>query len=462
MTSTTQPSQKTAPSKARSGRSLHHCSDCGFSSLQWFGKCPDCGSWSTATALGAPGVEGDAVRSLTAEGKGADRSPTGLGEVDRVLGGGIVPGSVLLLAGEPGIGKSTLVLQLMDAAHARGRTSLLVTGEESIDQVSMRARRLGLDAAELRAAPVTRVAAILAVSASEAPDLLFVDSIQTLEDETLEQMAGTPTQVRASAAALVNHAKQSGTAVILVGHVTKDGNVAGPKTLEHLVDTVLSLEGERSGSMRVLRASKNRFGSCEEAGVFTMNERGLEEVADPSAMFLADRAPGVPGSIVFPGLEGTRPVLLEVQALVSKTKMPQPRRVPIGLDARRLALVLAVLAERTGLRAGDDDVFVAAAGGLSVREPAADLAIALALASACSRTSLPERMAAFGEIGLGGELRRVPGCARRLSEAARLGLDTVIVPRGTKDAPRGLRVIECSDLKSAIDEVVLPNPIEVR
>lgn len=448
---------KSSPNGAsKRGASLHHCSDCGFSSLQWFGKCPDCGSWSTATALGAPGTTTGQVSSLASVAAGPERFPTGLDEVDRVLGGGVVPGSVLLLAGEPGIGKSTLVLQLMQGALGLGRSSLLVTGEESLDQVGMRARRLGLDAASLRAAPATRVAAILAASASEKPDLLFVDSIQTLEDETLEQAAGSTTQVRASAAALVNHAKETGTAVILVGHVTKEGSVAGPKTLEHLVDAVLALEGERSGSMRVLRASKNRFGSCEEAGVFTMEETGLHGVADPSAMFLADRALGVPGSIVFPGLEGTRPVLLEIQALVSQSSLPQPRRVPIGLDARRLALVLAVLAERADLSTGQHDVFVAAAGGLSVREPAADLAIALALTSARSRTPFPDRMAAFGEIGLGGELRRVPGSARRLAEAARLGFKTVVVPRGTTGAARGLKLIECADLRSAVDNCTRP------
>lgn len=436
-------------STKRAGRSMHHCPDCGFSSLQWFGKCPDCGSWSTATALGAPGSPAAEVGNLAAAARGPERFPTGLPEVDRVLGGGTVPGSVILLAGEPGIGKSTLVLQLMAGAHASGRRALLVTGEESLDQVGMRARRLGLDPLQMRAAPITRVAGILAASDTESPDLVFVDSIQTLEDDTVEQAAGSTTQVRASAAALVRHAKETDRAVVLVGHVTKDGNVAGPKTLEHLVDTVLSLEGERTGSMRLLRASKNRFGSCEETGVFTMTETGLEGVADPSAMFLADRAAGVPGSIVFPGLEGTRPVLLEIQALVSETNLPQPRRVPIGVDARRLALVLAVLSERASMSIGGKDVFVAAAGGLSVREPAADLAIALSLASAHRKIPLPDRMAAFGEIGLGGELRRVPGTARRLSEAARLGFKTVMVPRGTKDIPRALDVIECADLAGA-------------
>ena len=456
MTDIAAPSLKKGVSKRRAGNSLHHCSDCGFSSLQWFGQCPDCGSWSTATALGAPGVKAGQVTTLSSDANGPERFPTGLGEVDRVLGGGIVPGSVLLLAGEPGIGKSTLVLQLMQGAVSLGRKPLLVTGEESIDQVSMRARRLGLDAASLRAAPATRVASILAASAAETPDLLFVDSIQTLEDESMEQAAGSPTQVRASAAALVHHAKETNTAVFLVGHVTKDGNVAGPKTLEHLVDTVLSLEGERTGSMRLLRASKNRFGSCEEAGVFTMEETGLEGVADPSAMFLADRALGVPGSIVFPCLEGTRPVLLEVQALVSKTSLPQPRRVPIGLDGRRLALVLAVLAERAEMPTGQEDVFVAAAGGLSVREPAADLALALAVTSARAKMPLPDRMAAFGEIGLGGELRRVPGSARRIAEAARLGFKTIIVPRGTTGSPRGLEVIECADLQAAVEICTRP------
>jgi DNA repair protein RadA/Sms len=426
------------------------CSDCGHVSPRWFGRCPACSAWSTATSSEAAGEAGPAVVSLAGSLEAAERFPTGTTEVDRVLGGGLVPGEVVLLAGEPGIGKSTLVLQLIDSLMGGGRATLLVTGEESLGQVAVRAERLGIDTGTVRAAAATSLEAILAAARHERPGVLVVDSIQTVADEELDQSAGSPTQVRESAARLLRFAKANSTALVLVGHVTKDGNVAGPKTLEHIVDCVLTLEGERTGSLRLLRAVKNRFGSCEETGVFVMSERGLEAVADPSAMLLADRCHGIAGSVVFPGLEGTRPVLMEAQALVAENKSPQPRRVAHGFDSKRLALLLGVLQQRGGRYLGDHDVFVGAAGGLAVREPAADLAFALAIASAHSDVAVPHDVVVFGEVGLGGEVRRVPGSERRLTEASRLGFTTAIVPRGIERVPHGMGVFETDHLSRAI------------
>jgi DNA repair protein RadA/Sms len=396
--------------------------------------------------VGAAGIE---IRSLEVVEGSTERFPTGVPEVDRVLGGGLVPGAVLLVAGEPGIGKSTLVLQLLDSIHRQGRSSLLVTGEESLEQVGLRAARLGMDRSSFRAAAATSLKPILEAAISDTPDVLVVDSIQTLQDEALDQVAGSPTQVRGCTASLVRFAKGSGTVVVLVGHVTKEGTVAGPKTLEHVVDVVLTLEGERMGTVRLLRSAKNRFGSCEETGVFTMGGAGLAPVPDPSAMLLADRCTGVAGSVVLPSLEGRRPMLIEVQALVPSGTSPQARRVTSGIDQRRLSLMLGVLAGRAGVSLADRDVFLAAAGGFQVKEPAADLAIALALYSAARDIPIPDDVVAFGELGLGGEVRRVPGLERRLREAARLGFKTALVPRldGVDRPP--MRLIEVARLHEA-------------
>lgn len=437
----------------------HACTDCGFSSPKWFGKCPDCGSWSTATLARGQG-EDDAlvITSLSAPATLTARTSTSIAEMDRVLGGGLVPGQVLLLAGEPGIGKSTLVLQLLDGVRRTGGRTLLVSGEESIDQVSRRARRLGLDP-DLPAAAGVSLAPIIAASEGSKPALLVIDSIQTLADPGLETSPGSPTQVRHCAGALIQHAKARGTIVVLVGHVTKDGAVAGPKVLEHLVDTVLTLDGERDGSVRLLRAAKNRFGSCEELGVFEMSATGLQEVADPSALLLADRAQGVAGSIVFPGSEGSRPLLMEIQALVAPTNAPQVRRVGIGIDTRRLALSVGVLSQRFGLSLGDRDVFAAAAGGLSVREPASDLPLALAIYSAIEDVPIPPGVVAFGEVGLGGEVRRVPGFERRLTEASRLGFEFALVPRGGDPRARGITTIEVADVAAAFASLSRPDEV---
>jgi len=381
----------------------------------------------------------------------AERVATGIDELDRVLGGGVVRGSAVLLAGEPGIGKSTLTLQLIAALAGRGRKALLISGEESIAQIGGRAERLGLSKDHLQVATSSSVDAVLATSIAEHLDVVVVDSIQTLADERLEQPPGSMVQVRECASALTRHAKITGTSVILVGHVTKEGSVAGPKTLEHVVDVVLSLDGDRGGTLRLLRSAKNRFGATDETGVFVMSTAGLEPIADPSAFLLEDRRPGAAGSIVFPGMEGTRPLLVEVQALVDESKIPQPRRVAIGLDGRRLSLLTAVMSQ-TGISLGPSDVFVAAAGGLDVREPAADLAMCLALFSAVTHSPLDDRSVAVGEVGLSGEVRRVPAIARRLAEARRLGFETAFVPFGFDEQVEGLRLIRVPDIAAAFQQ----------
>ena len=371
-------------------------------------------------------------------------------ELDRVLGGGVVPGSVILLAGEPGIGKSTLMLQMIDGLTRNDVPTLLVTGEESLDQVALRALRVGSDPSGLRAAAATSLPPIIDTARAEATSVLVVDSVQTLQDPVHESAAGSVVQVRECTAALVRFAKATGTAVVLVGHVTKEGTVAGPRTLEHLVDVVLSLEGERTGTFRLLRGLKNRFGSCDEAGVFTMESTGLAGVEDPSSMFLADRLPGVAGSTVFPALEGARPVLIEIQALIAASNLPQPRRVAIGCDAKRLSLLIGVLSQRGLGKLADQDIFVAAAGGLQVREPAADLALCLSLLSSSSMRPIPHRTVAIGEVGLAGEVRRVPGIQRRIAEAQRLGFTDAVVPRGTRVEGNKMRLVEVRDVDEAL------------
>jgi DNA repair protein RadA/Sms len=431
---------------------VHYCTTCGFDSPRWFGRCPDCGEWNSAAEIAAAGATPgtDEVSSLVDSSRDVERFSTGMAEVDRVLGGGLVGAGVVLLAGEPGIGKSTLVLQLIDGLLASDRTALLVTGEESVGQVALRGARLGVARERFRVASSSSLTDVLRIAKAEGPAVVVVDSIQTLENPALDQSPGSVVQVRECAAELVRHAKTTGTTVIMVGHVTKDGMVAGPKTLEHIVDAVLALEGERTGTVRLLRATKNRFGSCEETGVFTMGERGLETVDDPSAMLLADRRAGVPGSVVFCGLEGTRPVLVELQSLVAPGTPHQARRVPIGIDAKRLALLIGVLHSRADVKLTDFDVFVAAAGGLVVREPAADLALCLAVQSAFGGVSIPEDVVAIGEVGLGGEIRRAPGLKRRLAEAARLGFRRALVPSGSRVKVSGLQIVEVDDVRSAL------------
>lgn len=421
------------------------CSACGFTAKKWFGRCPECGSWSTAIApRKAPEFE---LLALSADAAAPDRLDTGITELDRVLGGGLVEGSVVLLAGEPGIGKSTLVLEAL-AEMSRNVPCVLVTGEESLAQVSARAGRLRLEVLNLKVAATTSLSATVVAMETERPAVIVVDSVQTLHDDDSDHAVGSSTQVRQSAAALVEVAKRTGTAVILVGHVTKEGSVAGPKALEHVVDAVLMLEGDRSGTLRLLRAEKNRFGPCEETGVFVMGERGLTGVPDPSAMFLEDRHPEVAGSIVFPTLDGTRTLLVEIQALTISTGLPQPRRVAIGLDHRRLALIAGVLQQSEASPNGRD-LFVAVAGGLTIKEPASDLAVALACWSSVTAQPVDPRLVAVGEVGLGGEVRRVQAVQRRLAEAARMGFTRALVPRGNAEPRTDIEVVAVTHLSDA-------------
>ncbi|MFL5885546.1 MAG: DNA repair protein RadA [Thermoleophilaceae bacterium] len=419
------------------------CGACGHESAKWHGRCPGCGEWNTLveerTQPDAPKRKSGAkalkpVRLAEVEAPHVPRLSTAIAELDRVLGGGVVPGSLVLIGGAPGIGKSTITAGALGNLAAAGRKVLYVSGEESAAQVKLRAERLGASALEVPIVAETDLDAVEATIEAERPDVCVVDSVQTLVAQGLTGTAGSVGQVREVAGRLMRIAKERNVAVILVGHVTKEGALAGPRVLEHLVDCVLQFEGERERTYRTLRALKNRFGSTNEVGVFEMRDHGLVEVADPSARFV-EEATHAPGSAVLCAMEGTRPLLVEVQALVAPSQLEQPRRVCNGVDRNRLALVLAVLARHAGIPFGSNDVFVSVAGGVRVDEPGADLAIALALASAARGVPLKgsgERpLAAFGEVGLTGELRFVAHPDRRLAEAAKFGLDPVIAPEGS-------------------------------
>jgi DNA repair protein RadA/Sms len=448
-------------------RSVYVCTECGTQQPRWLGRCPGCGAWQSLVeeplgdAAGAaadlleakpPRGDGRAIPLASVSAEAAPRSVTGIAELDRVLGGGVVPGSVILVGGEPGIGKSTLCLQLALAIEARGGTVLYVTGEESLEQVRLRAARLGTLGDRVLALAETRVEALAKPWRDAKPNLVLIDSIQTLRTERVESAPGSVAQVRECAALLAATAKTHGTALVLVGHVTKEGTLAGPRVLEHLVDVVLSFEGERGHPFRLLRATKNRFGSTQEVGVFTMGERGLEVVENPSELFLAERHAGAPGSCIVPVLEGSRPMLLEVQALVAPAGYGTARRTCLGIDDARVALLLAVLDRRSDVDLLSRDVYVNVAGGVRVAEPAADLAVALALASSRLDLPLPPDVAACGEIGLGGELRRVARLEERLREAARLGYGRVLVPaRAAPGALGGATPIGVDDVGQAVE-----------
>jgi DNA repair protein RadA/Sms len=427
------------------------CTECGYSAGRWFGKCPGCDAFGTlvegaaAEAGRAPGPR-PLLRLVDVQTDEAARIPTGVAELDRVLGGGLVPASLVLVGGEPGVGKSTLLLTAL-RAMSRDRRVLLVTGEESASQVSLRAARLGgAEAVEILAE--TELDAVCATLEQERPSVCVIDSVQTLYSAALGSAPGSVAQVREAAARLLRVAKESGIATILVGHVTKDGAVAGPRVLEHLVDTVLQFEGDRYREHRVLRAVKNRFGSTNELGVFEMTGTGLAGVPDPSELF-GRVAEGEVGASVACALEGTRPLLLEIQALVSPTDLAMPRRVATGVEPRRLAMIVAVLSRHAGVALGQADVFVNVAGGLRIDEPGADLAIALAIASAARGTPVRAATAAFGEVGLTGRLRPATQAERRLAECAKLGLRGVVAPEGTR-AHGTIAVQEVPTLRRAI------------
>ena len=443
------------------------CQACGSEQHRWQGQCPDCAEWNTliqeasvATVFAAKHDLSSGGRSVELVGLDAivalpDRMRTGIEEFDRAVGGGIVPGSAMLLGGDPGIGKSTLLLQVAAELAKAGRKVVYVSGEEAADQVRLRAIRLGLGRAPVQLAAATSVRDILTtVTSGEPPALLVIDSIQTMHSDLIEGAPGTVSQVRASAQELVRFAKEHGTAVVLVGHVTKDGTIAGPRVLEHMVDTVLGFEGERSHQYRILRAAKNRFGGTDEIGVFAMEGGGLAEVPNPSALFLTQRGEAVSGTSVFPALEGTRPVLVEIQALtVRLASGATPRRSAVGWDNGRLAMVLAVLEARCGISFATTEVYLNIAGGYRLSDPAADLAVAAALVSAMSERPVPQEAVVMGEIALSGEVRPVAHAGLRLKEAAKLGFDRAWVPKGT-EGPSGIAVTRFDRLKELVDQII--------
>ena len=447
------------------GKVIYSCTQCGASAPKWTGQCVDCGAWNSLTEITAVvtsrtprfgGFAGDAGHSavqLLAEVTPDDvkRHATGIAEFDRVLGGGLVPGSVVLLGGDPGIGKSTLLLQTLVTMGQQHKV-LYITGEESLQQVSLRAHRLGLESREMALLAETQVEKILAMAQQEQPRVMVVDSIQTVYTEQLQSAPGAVAQVRETAAQLVRYAKQTQTTVFLVGHVTKEGTLAGPRVLEHMVDTVLYFEGDSGSRYRLIRAFKNRFGAVNELGVFAMTDKGLREVSNPSAIFLSRHEDPVPGSVVMVTLEGSRPLLVEVQALVDESHLSNPRRVTTGLEGNRLAMLLAVLHRHGGIVTYDQDVFANVVGGVRVTETGADLAVVLALMSSLRSRTLPQDMVVFGEVGLAGEIRPVPNGQERLMEAAKHGFKRALVPKA--NAPRqrikGLEVIAVSRLDEAL------------
>ena len=422
------------------------CAACGAAASRWQGRCDSCGEWNTlqeeAPAAGPVALRTGRGRPLAlAPLSGATeplrRTLTGMAEFDRVTGGGLVPGSALLVGGDPGIGKSTILIQAAAALARAGKRVVYVSGEEAIDQIRLRAERLGLRDAPVELAAETHVEDILAtLQAGRAVDLVVIDSIQTLWTDVAESAPGTVTQVRTSAQALIRYAKTTGAAVVLVGHVTKDGQIAGPRVVEHMVDAVLYFEGETGHHFRLLRAVKNRFGPASEIGVFEMTGSGLKEVANPSLLFIGDRNSSSPGAAVFAGLEGTRPLLVEVQALVAETSLGTPRRAVVGWDPSRLAMVLAVLEARCGMRFGNHDVYLNVAGGLRLAEPAADLAVAAALVSSRAGVAIPADSVYFGEVSLSGAIRPVAQTALRLREAERLGFTRAVLPASGGEAVR--------------------------
>ncbi|MDR3053787.1 MAG: DNA repair protein RadA [Zoogloeaceae bacterium] len=446
-------------------KTLYLCNECGASSPKWQGQCPGCGAWNTLVESVAESsrATGSRFQSLAPvarlrklseiEAKEAERIPTGIAEFDRPLGGGLVAGGVVLIGGDPGIGKSTLLLQAL-ASLSETQDALYISGEESGEQVVLRARRLGITAGRLQLLAEINLEKILAILQSARPQVVVVDSIQTLWSEQLTSAPGSVAQVRECAAQLTRLAKQLAVTVILVGHVTKEGALAGPRVLEHIVDTVLYFEGDTHSSFRLIRAFKNRFGAVNELGVFAMTESGLKGVSNPSALFLSQHERDVPGTCILVTQEGTRPLLVEIQALVDPSH-GNPRRLTVGLDAQRLAMLLAVLHRHAGLVCFDQDVFINAVGGVRIVEPAADLAILLAIVSSLKNRALPEKLVVFGEVGLAGEIRPAPRGQERLKEAAKLGFTHAIIPKANlpRQTISGMTVIGVSRIGEAVERV---------
>jgi DNA repair protein RadA/Sms len=436
-------------------KTAYVCSECGAAAIQWFGACPSCNAAGTLsetvtergfTKKANAAVEPRALSDIDA--KDLERRATGIEELDRALGGGLVDGQVILLGGDPGIGKSTLLLQ----AVSHVPSSLYVSGEESAEQVALRAKRLGLDTGEARLLAETQLERIAAALESGRPRVAVIDSIQTLWSEALQSAPGSVAQVRECAAQLTRHAKRSGTTLFLIGHVTKEGAIAGPRVLEHIVDTVLYFEGDAHSSFRLVRAVKNRFGAVNELGVFAMTDKGLKGVSNPSRLFLSTHETPVAGSCVLATLEGTRPLLVEIQALVDSAHTPNPRRLTVGLEQNRLAMLLAVLHRHAGIATWEQDVFVNAVGGVRIAEPAADLAVSLAIVSSLADRAIPGKVFAFGEIGLAGEVRPAPRGQERLKEAAKLGFEKAIVPKSNLPKAKivGLEVIGVERIDQAV------------
>jgi DNA repair protein RadA/Sms len=445
-------------------KSQYVCSECGGTSPKWQGQCPQCSAWNTlnetvperATAARfasiAPTAEVHTLGDIAAT--ELPRESSGLAEFDRVLGGGVVPGGVVLIGGDPGIGKSTLLLQALSAMAQQVKV-LYVSGEESAAQVALRARRLGVDGRQVRLMAEIALDRILAALETEKPRVAVIDSIQTLYSGELQSAPGSVAQVRECAAQLTRAAKRSGLSLVLVGHVTKEGALAGPRVLEHMVDTVLYFEGDPHSSFRLVRAVKNRYGAVNELGVFAMTDRGLRGVANPSALFLSQHDAQVPGSCVLVTQEGTRPLLVEIQALVDTAHVPNPRRLAIGLEPQRLSLLLAVLHRHGGLATFDQDVFINAVGGVRIEEPAADLAVLLAIVSSIRNRHLPRGLIAFGEVGLAGEVRPAPRGQERLREAAKLGFSLAVIPKANapKQPIEGMSIVAVERLTDAIERV---------
>ncbi len=442
-------------------KSIFVCTECGATALKWLGSCPSCGAAATLVETAAEtrsehryagGTRAARPVALAAiEAAESERIPTGVGELDRALGGGLVAGQVVLIGGDPGIGKSTLLLQALASLSAAKRV-LYVTGEESAEQVALRARRLALDAGKVQLLAEIGLERIAAALEAAKPQVAVIDSIQTLYSDALQSAPGSVAQVRECAAQLARIAKAAGIALFIIGHVTKEGAIAGPRVLEHIVDTVLYFEGDPHSSFRLVRATKNRFGAVNELGVFAMTDKGLRGVANPSALFLSHHGKDVPGACVLATLEGTRPLLVEIQALVDTAHAPSPRRLTVGLEQNRLAMLLAVLHRHAGIAAMDQDVFVNAVGGVRIGEPAADLAVTLAVVSSLTDRPIPGKVVVFGEVGLAGEVRPAPRGQERLKEAAKLGFERAIVPKANQPKAKiaGLEVIAVERVDKAV------------